>query len=142
MYDPPGLANSHAISCPLRASLAHLLFLAGFCSSQNWPCSSVKVRRLVCPSRSAHVFMSANTGINPYSPADWQYDCSTPQEEATMADNLKDRGPQDRARINVNEDWELRYWTKELGVNEDRLRKAVEKVGTSTDAVRKELAKP
>ena len=58
-----------------------------------------------------------------------------------MADNLKDRGPQDRARINVNEDWELRYWTKELGVNEDRLRKAVEKVGASADAVRKELAK-
>jgi hypothetical protein len=56
-----------------------------------------------------------------------------------MADNLKDRGPQDRARINVNETWEVQYWTKELGVTEERLRKAVQKVGTSADAVRKEL---
>jgi len=62
-------------------------------------------------------------------------------KENTRADNLKDRGPQDRSRINVNEDWELRYWTKELGVGEDRLRKAVEKVGVSVDAVRKELNK-
>jgi hypothetical protein len=38
-----------------------------------------------------------------------------------MADDLKDRGPQDRTHINANEDWELRYWTKELGVNEERL---------------------
>ncbi len=57
-----------------------------------------------------------------------------------MSDSLKDRGPQDRARINVHDDWELPYWTKELGVSEDKLRKAVEKVGVSADAVRKELA--
>jgi len=56
-----------------------------------------------------------------------------------MSDNLKDRGPQDRSRINVNEEWELRYWTKALGVTEDRLRKAVAKVGVSADAVRAEL---
>jgi len=56
-----------------------------------------------------------------------------------MADNPQDRGPQDRARINVNEEWELRYWTKELGVSEERLRKAVQKVGASTEAVRQEL---
>ena len=58
-----------------------------------------------------------------------------------MADNLKDRGPQDRSRINVNEDWELRYWTKELGVSVEELRKVVEKVGPYPDAVRKELGK-
>ena len=56
-----------------------------------------------------------------------------------MPDNLKDRGPQDRSRINVNENWERRYWAKELGVSEDRLREAVEKVGVSVDAVREEL---
>jgi hypothetical protein len=62
-------------------------------------------------------------------------------KENSMSDNLKDRGPQDRSRINVNEDWELRYWTKELGVSEDRLRQAVQKAGVSADAVRKELGK-
>ena len=56
-----------------------------------------------------------------------------------MPDNLKDRGPQDRSRINVDENWERRYWAKELGVSEDRLRRAVEKVGVSVAAVHKEL---
>jgi len=56
-----------------------------------------------------------------------------------MADDLQDRGPQDRSRINVNEPWELRYWTNELGVDEERLRKTVQKVGPSAEAVRKEL---
>jgi len=58
-----------------------------------------------------------------------------------MADNLKDRGPQDRSRINVNESWELQYWTKELGVSEEQLRSAVKTAGTSADAVRKHLGK-
>ncbi|WP_263418695.1 DUF3606 domain-containing protein [Terriglobus albidus] len=58
-----------------------------------------------------------------------------------MADNLKDRGPQDRTRINVNEDWEVRYWTKELGVTEDRLRHLVQLHGVSADAVRRALGK-
>lgn len=58
-----------------------------------------------------------------------------------MADNLKDRGPQDRSRINVNESWELQYWTKELGVSEEQLRTAVETAGTSAEAVRKHLGK-
>jgi hypothetical protein len=46
-----------------------------------------------------------------------------------MADNLKDRGAQDRARIDVNEEHELRYWTEKFGVSADELRKAVEAVG-------------
>ncbi len=58
-----------------------------------------------------------------------------------MADNLKDRGPQDRSRINVNESWELQYWTEELGVSEDQLRDAVKNAGTSVEAVRKQLGK-
>ena len=58
-----------------------------------------------------------------------------------MADNLKDRGPGDRSRINVNESWELQYWTRELGVNEEQLRAAVNSAGTSAEAVRKQLGK-
>jgi len=56
-----------------------------------------------------------------------------------MSDNPKDRGPQDRRRVNINEEWEVRYWTKELGVTEEQLRRAVEKAGPSVEAVRKQL---
>jgi hypothetical protein len=56
-----------------------------------------------------------------------------------MSDNLEDRGPQDRSRINVNEEWEVRYWLKELGVTEDELRQAVQKAGTTVGAVQQEL---
>lgn len=53
-----------------------------------------------------------------------------------MSDNPKDRGPQDRSRINVNEDYEVRYWTKELGVSEERLRQLVKDHGVSAEAIR------
>lgn len=56
-----------------------------------------------------------------------------------MADNLNDRGPADRARINVNEEWECRYWSVELGVTPEQLRAAVDAVGTSADKVREHL---
>ena len=58
-----------------------------------------------------------------------------------MPDNLNERGPQDRTRINVNEDWEVRYWSKELGVSENRLRELVKQHGVSADAVRRALGK-
>jgi hypothetical protein len=58
-----------------------------------------------------------------------------------MADDLSNRGPQDRARVNVNETHELRYWTKELGVTEAQLRAAVAAAGTSAQAVRNYLGK-
>ena len=32
-----------------------------------------------------------------------------------MSDNLNKRGPQDASKINVNEEWELRYWTQKFG---------------------------
>ena len=49
-----------------------------------------------------------------------------------MADDLKDRGAQDRSRINVNEDHEVRYWTQKWGVSKEQLTAAVQKVGVST----------
>lgn len=58
-----------------------------------------------------------------------------------MADDLGNRGPQDRSRVNVNETHELRYWTKELGVTEAQLRAAVAAAGTSAQAVRNYLGK-
>ena len=56
-----------------------------------------------------------------------------------MADDKSKTGPQDASRINVNEDYEVRYWTGRFGVSANRLRAAVNKVGSSADAVEKEL---
>ena len=58
-----------------------------------------------------------------------------------MSDDLKDRGPQDSARINVNEEHELRYWTKELNISAEQLKQAVKVAGVSVEAVRKHLGK-
>ena len=58
-----------------------------------------------------------------------------------MPDDLSKKGPQDRSRINTSESWELRYWAKELGTTEEKLRAAVKAVGTRTDDVRKHLGK-
>lgn len=58
-----------------------------------------------------------------------------------MSDDLKNRGPQDRARINVNEEHELRYWTKELHISAEQLKQAVKVAGVSVEAVRKHLGK-
>jgi 3-oxoacyl-[acyl-carrier-protein] synthase III len=40
----------------------------------------------------------------------------------------------------MHEAYEVKYWTKELGVNQEQLQKLVDKVGNSAAAVRKELA--
>lgn len=58
-----------------------------------------------------------------------------------MADDLTNRGPQDRAQINVNEDHEMRYWTVACDVAEAELRMAVAAVGTSSEAVRDYLGR-
>ena len=58
-----------------------------------------------------------------------------------MSDDLNNRGPQDRQRINVHEKWELAYWTKALGVTEAELIAAVKAVGVSVAAVKAKLGK-
>ncbi|HBF50351.1 MAG TPA: DUF3606 domain-containing protein, partial [Massilia sp.] len=45
-----------------------------------------------------------------------------------MSDNTQDRGQQDRSRINVHEDYEVRHWTEALGVSKEELEKAVKAV--------------
>ena len=54
-------------------------------------------------------------------------------------DDLKNRGQQDRSKINMHEEHEVKYWTKQLHVSKDELQKAVDKVGNSAAAVRKQL---
>jgi hypothetical protein len=55
-------------------------------------------------------------------------------------DNLKVKGRQDRSKINMHEEQEVRHWTKHLGVSKEQLQNAVNKVGNGAAAVQKELA--
>lgn len=61
--------------------------------------------------------------------------------EKPMSDDLSKRGPQDAARVNVHEDWEVRYWCKAFGCTEQELKAAVKAVGVSAAAVRKHFGK-
>jgi Protein of unknown function (DUF3606) len=58
-----------------------------------------------------------------------------------MSDDMNNRGPQDRARINLSEEHEVRYWTNALGVSKEQLAAAVQAVGASADRVRAHLGK-
>jgi len=56
-----------------------------------------------------------------------------------MPDNTSQSGGQDRKRINVNQDYELRDWSDKLGVTPERLKEAVQAVGDSADKVQQYL---
>ena len=56
-----------------------------------------------------------------------------------MADNLNETGHPDGARINVNQDHELTYWSRRFGVSRDKLREAVAKAGPLVRNVEREL---
>ena len=47
--------------------------------------------------------------------------------------------PHNATQININDDYEVRYWTAALGVPKARWVEVVAKVGPSVMAVRKEL---
>jgi 3-oxoacyl-[acyl-carrier-protein] synthase III len=57
-----------------------------------------------------------------------------------MSDGLINRGQPDRSKINMHEDYEVKYWTKHFGISKDKLAEIVDKVGNSAAAVQKELA--
>jgi hypothetical protein len=56
-----------------------------------------------------------------------------------MSDDKNSTGSPDRDRISLSEEYEIRDWTKSLGVTEDELREAVDAVGNSADKVRQYL---
>ena len=56
-----------------------------------------------------------------------------------MAKDFKNRRVPDHSRININKKREVRYWTGALGCTNDELATAVARVGSSTDAVRREV---
>jgi len=57
-----------------------------------------------------------------------------------MDDKTKTGSP-DSKFINVNEDYEVAYWTKELGINKEKLEAAVKAAGTSVSAAKEYLNK-
>lgn len=56
-----------------------------------------------------------------------------------MSDNLNIKGPQDPNTINLHQQHEISYWTKTLGVSEEKLRNAVNAVGNSVAKVKQHL---
>ncbi len=52
------------------------------------------------------------------------------------------RNAADASRISLGQDHEVRYWTKELGITEERLRQLVKDHGNSAEAVRTALGTP
>jgi len=56
-----------------------------------------------------------------------------------MSDDRNQTGGQDRKRISLSQDYEVRDWSQKYGVSEERLRAAVEKVGNMADDVEREL---
>jgi hypothetical protein len=58
-----------------------------------------------------------------------------------MADDKNLRGGQDRSRINMSEDFEVRYWTEALGVSRERLEELVREHGSSAEKIREALGK-
>jgi len=58
-----------------------------------------------------------------------------------MADNTSRSNKADASRINLQQDHEVAYWTKALGVTKAELEAAVKAVGTSAAAVREHLRK-
>ena len=57
-----------------------------------------------------------------------------------MSDDRIKPGGQDRQRINVNEDYELRDWAKSLNTTPERLKEAVQAVGDRAEKVRDYLS--
>jgi hypothetical protein len=56
-----------------------------------------------------------------------------------MAAALTINTPPLRNHIAMDDELEVKYWTKHLGVTRQELQRAVDKVGNSAAAVRKEL---
>ena len=56
-----------------------------------------------------------------------------------MADDRTKRGAQDRSRISLSEEYEVRYWTEALGVSRERLEELVRKHGNSAEKIREAL---
>jgi hypothetical protein len=76
---------------------------------------------------------------NAQSKGDW--DRSYQFQVAHMSDDKGNRGSPDRDRIDINDEDEVRNWTKSLGVSKEELQKAVQAAGPVADQVRDYLGR-
>jgi hypothetical protein len=53
-----------------------------------------------------------------------------------MSDNKSQSGGQDRERINIHQDYELRDWAKSMNTTPERIKEAVQAVGDRAEKVR------
>ena len=58
-----------------------------------------------------------------------------------MADDRTIRGAGDRSRINMQEDYEVRYWTQKWSISRAQLAAAVREVGVMAADVARKLGK-
>ena len=56
-----------------------------------------------------------------------------------LSDRLQPTGKADDSRIDVDQDHEITYWSRRLGVSRERLREAVAKAGPMVKNVEREL---
>jgi uncharacterized protein DUF3606 len=54
-------------------------------------------------------------------------------EEIDMANDKSKMGRQERDRINLNEDYQSKDWCRKFGVTQEKLKTAVQSVGTSRE---------
>jgi Protein of unknown function (DUF3606) len=71
----------------------------------------------------------------------FRQDASTALAESTVPTALTKKVTPDRGRIDTSDVDQIKYLSRHLGVSEEELLRAVDKVGNSTSAVRKELGK-
>jgi hypothetical protein len=82
----------------------------------------VAIRRRQLSARALHLLLAWSAGLPATS-------------EKAMSDDKNNLGAQDRSRININEDYELRYWSEKFGVTPVRIKDAVNAVGPMADKV-------
>lgn len=109
-------ANTTNVKCGEPGGTRDLTFIKSSCWSA---CGAIRGRRLQERLRGGGVLLA--------------------REDVAM-DHLTKREQPDRSKINMHEAWEVKYWSHALGVSREELQHAVDKVGNSAAAVRKELA--
>src|SRR4051812_1714550 len=82
-----------------------------------------RARRRIC-SKAEPMWAEQNNGNTVLTPGEYS-------REKVMTDDPRKRGEPDRSKISMSEEHEVRYWTKHLGVTQEELQKAVDKVGDS-----------
>ena len=58
-----------------------------------------------------------------------------------MAGSMSRRHPQDSSRINVHEDWELRFWSDKWNIPRHQLMDTIKRVGVQVQEVARALGK-